>query len=304
MRHLANVYSDPEVISGFTLNFPFPEVRGITHCGESLCSERHRLPPHAHESIEFMYLVFGTVSWDVGGKRIRQTANELCLINAGEIHATAPDRHSEFKALYVGLDLRRFGRAGKKLAARIHSRPSWSIRAASDFESILRMLFLQALAGPKTMPSVPRKLVELLILMVEFRLGNEWRKTARSNISVYSVSVKKAVDHMKSNLRSRIPMAQLAIVAGRSKSHFSILFRKQAGMSPGKYHRLLRLEAARDSLRAPEASIPQAAQEFGFSSSQHFSALFQKTFRCSPGKWQRHLQMVGRSGAGIQKLFA
>jgi transcriptional regulator GlxA family with amidase domain len=62
------------------------------------------------------------------------------------------------------------------------------------------------------------------------------------------------------------------------------------GVSPEAYHRTLRLDAARESLRRSDQSVALAALEHGFSSSQHFSSAFRQTFGMTPRQWTREVR--------------
>jgi len=283
------MFRDPEVVSGLTLESPFAGFRGITHCGEALCSRSHRLPFHRHGGIELTYLVFGEVTWKVETQLLRQTAGELTVINAGRSHSTAPGEHPEFKAFCLGLDLREMGREGADLQKRLDAQNAFNLGLVPEFEPILRSVMQQAMFPLAPGPRIARKFAELLVLMLDSRLNELKRhpRTAGTSRKVFSLPVQKAVHYLDQQLARRVSVSELARVANLGPSHFSVSFRREVGMPPGAYHRNIRLEAARAALGMPEHSMTHIAQEMGFSSSQHFSTLFHRAFGCTPRQWRK-----------------
>jgi len=280
------VLRDAEVVAGLTLEAPFRGVPAVTHCGEALCSRNHRLPAHRHRGIELMYLVSGSVTWEIGGRRLRQRAGELCAVGAGRWHATARVAHPEFKALYAGLDLQGAGRAAAPLREALARRGAVNFGPVPEAEAVLRGLFQQALAE-QAAPSVARKFAELLaaIAAAALRPAPPARR-GPSSVRVFSPPVQRALNHLRHHTARRVPVEELARVAHLSPAHFAARFRREVGSPPAAYHRRLRLETAREALRTPDAPVLEAAVALGFSSSQHFSTLFRQAFGCTPRQWK------------------
>jgi AraC family transcriptional regulator, arabinose operon regulatory protein len=271
---------DPEVVAGFTFEQPFAGLWGVTHCGEALCSRQHLVPMHTHNGIEVMYLVFGDVTWRVDHKTVKQSAGELCIIGPHIPHGTSPKYpHPRFKALYAGLNLNALGPTGQSLRQCLRDNPMHHLGALPEAEAVLRGIFQRAMATDSADQRVPGKLVELLIALLEERLrtGSDRSGSRR----VFSLPIQKAIHYLGLHLYCRVPVSELARVAHLGESHFSVVFRREVGLPPSAYHRQLRLEAAREALGTPDASVAQIACDLGFSSSQHLSALFKSAFGCT-----------------------
>ncbi len=274
---------DLEVVSGFSLHSPFPSFPAITHCGEAYCSSHHRRVGHSHEGIEITYVSMGSVTWRVGVAEIRQSSGQVSIIPAKRIHSTAARPHPEFKSLYAGIDLTRLGPPGVALDRLLSLKNGLNLGIATEFEPVLRTLYLEALSR-RNATHVAQKLAELLLAMIEARL----HKTSSTALySPCSLPTQKAVDFMYRHLHRDVHLRELAAVAHFSSPHFAAKFKKEVGLPPSSFHRIIRLEAARDALASPNASVSQVAYEFGFSSSQHLSTLFRKAFDCTPTEWKR-----------------
>jgi AraC family transcriptional regulator len=93
--------------------------------------------------------------------------------------------------------------------------------------------------------------------------------------------------HIVRNLDTPLTLEDLASLVGRSRFHFSRLFKASTGMTPHQYVIRRRVERARELLRAGRA-IVEVAAEVGFASQSHLNAHIQRAFGCTPG------QLVGR----------
>lgn len=277
---------DAEVVRGLTLEDPFGRSARITHCGEALCSRNHRLGLHHHRGLELMYLVSGSVTWNVEGRRLRQSAGELCLVAAGCPHATAPVPHPEFKALYTGLDPRGLGRPAGRLSRMAAEAHALNLGPLPEVEAVMRGLFQLALAESAS-PLVAQKFAELLLAMVCGALRPRPAEGRRLPARIFSLPIQRALEEMRRNASRRLTIAELARASCLSPSHFAARFRREVGCAPADYHRRLRLEKAREALRSHDSPVLQVAVEMGFSSSQHLSTLFRQAFGCTPRQWSK-----------------
>jgi AraC-like DNA-binding protein/tetratricopeptide (TPR) repeat protein len=110
--------------------------------------------------------------------------------------------------------------------------------------------------------------------------GTPQRTTER----VVPRGVAKAVQFMRENLTARLDIAALSVASGLSERSLRRQFRAFTGQSPAVFHRSLRLEAAREALRADTSGtcVTAAAAEQGFSHFGHFAAQYRRRFGESP----------------------
>lgn len=93
--------------------------------------------------------------------------------------------------------------------------------------------------------------------------------------------------HIVHNLDTPLTLEGLASLVGRSRFHFSRLFKASIGMTPHQYVIRCRVERARELLCAGRA-IVEVAAEVGFASQSHLNSHIQRAFGCTPG------QLIGR----------
>ncbi|MBO4633133.1 MAG: helix-turn-helix domain-containing protein [Lentisphaeria bacterium] len=82
-------------------------------------------------------------------------------------------------------------------------------------------------------------------------------------------------------------VAEAAEACGCSRNHFSLLVRKETGMSARNYLNCLRLECARKLLLHTDQNIGEIALQLGFSSPFHFSDFFKRMSGVSPLRFRK-----------------
>ena len=283
------VLRDPQIISGFVFENPVDDLPELIHCGEALCCAGHYREPHTHPVFEFLYLSRGRASWRAQGETIEQNMGDLYVAYPGEKHGTGPRRNPENHHLWVGVDLDKIGREGRRLAARLRSDRPRLLPGCQEVEPVLRTLVRQVVANRAHRTEVILACLRLFVSLLDQALD----ATVMVHRSVeprlpYSHGVQQAVDYLHQNLQRRLALADLASVAtARSVSYFCTRFRREVGITPAAFHLQLRLAAAREALRQPAINVTTAALQHGFSSSQHFSTQFRLAFGVTPREWQK-----------------
>ncbi len=88
------------------------------------------------------------------------------------------------------------------------------------------------------------------------------------------------------NLDSPLKLQDLASVVGRSRFHFSRLFKASTGKTPHQYVVDRRVERARELLQMG-GIIADVALEVGFASQSHLNAQIRRAYGCTPGQFVR-----------------
>ena len=282
------VLRDPQIISGFVFENPVDELPELTHCGEALCCAGHHRAPHAQPVFEFLYLSRGRATWRTQGEALEQNMGDLYIAYPGEKHGTGPKRNPENHHLWMGVDLEKIGREGRRLATRLRSERPRLVPGCQEVEPVLRTLVRQVVADRTRRTEVILSCLRLFITLLDQQLdGGTVASRPVDRRLPYSHGVQRAVDYLHQNLERRLPLTDLASVAtARSVPYFCTRFRREVGLTPAAFHLQLRLNAAREALRQPAINVTMAALQYGFSSSQHFSTQFRRAFGVTPRDWQ------------------
>lgn len=92
--------------------------------------------------------------------------------------------------------------------------------------------------------------------------------------------------HIDGNLEGPISLADLAEVAGLSRSYFAAQFRTATGSRPHEYVTEQRIECAKSMLSGDGTPIVEIALSVGFQTQAHFSTVFKKHVGTSPARWR------------------
>jgi AraC-like DNA-binding protein len=102
--------------------------------------------------------------------------------------------------------------------------------------------------------------------------------------AVRAAAMQRVVQHIEQNLGQPLTLHELAQIAGLSIWRFATVFRQQVGISPHRYICRLRVERARELMRAG-LSAAGAATEAGFYDQSHLSRHFKMVCGVTPGQF-------------------
>ncbi|HEV7434152.1 MAG TPA: AraC family transcriptional regulator, partial [Pseudorhizobium sp.] len=93
-------------------------------------------------------------------------------------------------------------------------------------------------------------------------------------------------------VRRRWTVADLAGIAGMSRSGFAARFTETLGCAPIEYLARWRMAIAKRALLTGAESLERIADEIGYESASAFSSAFSKRLGCSPGRFARSMTSV------------
>jgi AraC-like DNA-binding protein len=100
-------------------------------------------------------------------------------------------------------------------------------------------------------------------------------------------SVERSIDMMRKGLAKSITIDDLARSAMFSKFHFSRLFLRVTGISPGRYLSAMRIEEAKRLLISTSLSIVDISYLVGYNSVGTFSSRFHRSVGLPPSAYRR-----------------
>ncbi|MCU6707775.1 AraC family transcriptional regulator [Paenibacillus sp. J5C_2022] len=112
-----------------------------------------------------------------------------------------------------------------------------------------------------------------------------------SQTNVQALTVTKAADYIRENMRSNVQISDLAELSGLSVPSFRRLFEQTYAMSPKQYQQQCRMNEAKWLLTATDKDIQEIALQVGFTRMHSFSQWFKETEGQAPTAWRKHQQM-------------
>ena len=134
---------------------------------------------------------------------------------------------------------------------------------------------------------VIRRLAEILLVNMSRRVFAERPEAAGEVREPASRHLMKAIDAFFHSPEQDWTLADLAWVAGTSRSRFAEEFKAATGQTPGRIISRMRLTAVSHRLANEGLSVNAGAEESGYSSAAAFVRAFQREFGETPARWRR-----------------
>jgi AraC-like DNA-binding protein len=100
-------------------------------------------------------------------------------------------------------------------------------------------------------------------------------------------AVERVINAMRNNLAEQLTVDDMARAAMFSKFHFSRIFQRVTGISPGRFLSALRLQEAKQLLVNTSLNVADISLRVGYSSVGTFSTRFTKSVGLSPTTYRR-----------------
>jgi AraC-like DNA-binding protein len=105
------------------------------------------------------------------------------------------------------------------------------------------------------------------------------------------------------DLCAEVPVAQVAILCGLSRSYFTRAFKVSMGMPPHRWLVRQRVRRAAEMLERTNERISLIALSCGFSDQSHLTRMFRAIVGSSPAAWRRQRKARSAPVANLQNLL-
>lgn len=100
-------------------------------------------------------------------------------------------------------------------------------------------------------------------------------------------AVGRVIAAMRDNLGDQLTVDDMACTAMYSKFHFSRVFQRVTGVSPGRFLSAVRLQAAKELLVSTELTVTEICHRVGYTSVGTFSSRFRRSVGVSPTAYRQ-----------------
>jgi transcriptional regulator GlxA family with amidase domain len=104
---------------------------------------------------------------------------------------------------------------------------------------------------------------------------------------IMSPFTKEVRDFLKDKLNEAVTVEYIAESLNMSPRNFSRVFRKESGMTPGRFLEKMRLDQAKNMLEYTEMSVDMIAVKCGFSNAVSLRRVFLKNISLSPAQYRK-----------------
>ncbi|KRE47828.1 AraC family transcriptional regulator [Paenibacillus sp. Soil522] len=105
-------------------------------------------------------------------------------------------------------------------------------------------------------------------------------------------AIEDTISYMNEHYMLMLTLPMLAMRAGMSEGHFTVLFKKYTGATMTTYMRKLRIEKAKQLFQQTDLTAKEIAQKAGFSDYFYFSRMFKKEVGCSPIAYKKSVAEI------------
>lgn len=249
--------------------------------------------PHWHDCVEILYMIEGTASQQIYDKVLNVNANDIILLNNGDIHGTWCNPNDKTKILVV-----------KFL-------PEMLSNTSNIYESKYIITFLQNTNSNKVDSTrvfqSTDELIELFMgaynEFVNKKIGYEifikgyiYQMIAilirNDNLRLYEPTIKEnelieinpLLKYIELHYKENITLDEAAIMVNKSYYHFSRFFKKATGRNFKEYIDFVRVCEAEKLLLSKNMNISQIAYEVGYNNVSSFNRVYKRIRGYSPGK--------------------
>jgi len=250
-----------------------PSLPGVEVRSSSYTRQAFRTHTHAEYSIGLV--AAGSTRFTLGNKPQQAQPGQMVLIHPGEPHACNPDTGS-------GISYLMFYVATGWLCGAADGTPPRFTQPVLDDPELFRAWQDLYEAFATSAPASHRQALLMVCLRELVRRHAAQAVEPRPE----NPAVALARGHLASHADQRVPLDDLARLAGLSRHHFLRTFKAATGLPPHTYQLQQAVEKAK-SLLAGGAPISQAALDSGFSDQSHFSRLFRQFTGATPQQYRR-----------------
>lgn len=155
---------------------------------------------------------------------------------------------------------------------------------ASSLRDVTRLLIDEVRAAQNGRLRALDQLAQLVLTYALRWLDSEGKSPARTGWlrALADSRIGAALRHIHSSVETGTSLADLARVAGMSRTAFAARFKELVGQPPLAYAIQWRMSLAKDALRTTDRPIGELAFKLGYESESAFSMAFRREVGCSP----------------------
>ncbi|MVA18952.1 helix-turn-helix domain-containing protein [Agrobacterium vitis] len=169
-----------------------------------------------------------------------------------------------------------------------HIHISASGGGATRFGRLIELLSEECIANYPGKELIIQRLLEtLLVEALRWDIIGNNAASAGLLSGLRDPAIARVLRAIHEDVRTRWTVANLAGVAGMSRSAFAARFHEIVGCAPIEYLARWRIALAKDELLSGGKSLDRIADEIGYESASAFSTAFSKRLGCSPRRFAR-----------------
>ena len=257
----------------------------LVACGMERCDPGISFGPEVRDCYYLHAVLSGTGILRVGGKEFRPHFGQLFLLKDNEEVQYTADVENPWRYCWVTYS----GTDARKISDEIGFTDGvYCLDTSADvhefFELVARM---HEKPEMNYINDLRRRgiLLEFLALAMETTAAGRQRRTVRREYST-EVYVQKAISFIDMNYAT-IRVSDVVEYIGFTRSYFTTIFKKHAGISPQEYLLQCKFKNGCRLLAETDYPVQRIAEMVGYDDPLAFSKVFKRTYKISPTEYRR-----------------
>ncbi|GMQ58687.1 AraC family transcriptional regulator [Vallitalea sediminicola] len=249
--------------------------------------------PHWHDCVEILYMIEGTASQQINDKVLNVNANDIILLNNGDIHGTWCNPKDKTKILVVKFLPEMLSNTSniyesKYIITFLQNTNSNEVDSTRVFQSTdeLIALFMGAynefvnkkIGYEIFIKGYIYQMIAILIRNDNLRL---YEPTIKEN---ELIEINPLLKYIELHYKENITLDEAATMMNKSYYHFSRFFKKATGRNFKEYIDFVRVCEAEKLLLSKNMNISQIAYEVGYNNVSSFNRVYKRIRGYSPSK--------------------
>ena len=265
---------------------------------------------HWHDEVEFIYVIKGSVKYQLNGKMVLMREGEGIFVNARQIHliTTAGEECCLYCLMFTPMLLASFGAVLGRYVSDVINNPAipyimlsrsvpWQAQLLEDIAQLDGLSVqigawkaaqegaqagAQAAEQTAIRTGAELKVMQLLYDIWILLFQNMPRPEEEDDATESLVAIKRMMTYIQEHYPEKITIADLCRVGNIGKTKCTELFDAYANMTPMEYVRNYRVTKAITLLKYTDLSMAEIAYATGFSGASFFSETFRQIKGCRP----------------------
>ncbi len=252
------------------------------------------LPPHWHDNIEICFFLRGGFIANIDGKPIPISAEDILIINSGQVHYVGKNTVGENRGVTIIVDmdfLKRMCPDLEKMEFSLTTAPEQVEAFRALFRNLYNaaLLYKHALSNDEEVsPAASRELLQVsgLICLIYYMLTKHFSRRIERSSDRHSIcgknKLQETLEYINNNYTDALTLQDVAAFYGVSCEHFSRMFKKQMNMTFKEYLSRIRLSHANKLLLHTTETMLDIAMKTGFPDLRAFNRQFKEMYDMTP----------------------
>ncbi|RAP74996.1 helix-turn-helix transcriptional regulator [Paenibacillus montanisoli] len=255
---------------------------------------------HAHDAIEFMYVISGTCTVETRSGTILMRKGDLILLDSGVVHRLIVPKETPCRMLNVEFtftecrgiypSLKQLAHGDEAFAQLLDRKISTIVlRDPSDVHHTLKSIVMEMDTGGTHRDSMSHLMLSQLLIRVARLAAEEAQDSAGGQHHRY---VRKAAEYIHQHYDCDIQSKDVADAVNLHPVYLQRIFKANMNTTMTDYLAELRIEKAKMLLARTDIPIIEIAGYIGLNSRQYFSMLFKKLTGMSPAAYRKSIETM------------